>query len=63
MEDLVRVAIERELVEGGVHHGDPAEDGGARPDDSVVEKVVEGELLPRETGDCQEVLGAPDLLH
>ena len=40
MEDLVRVTIERELVEGGVKDGRPAEDTRPAPDDPVVEKVT-----------------------
>ena len=61
MEDLVRVAIEGELVKGGVHHGDLAQDGGAGADDAVVKEVMEGERVPGQSGDGDEVLWTPDL--
>ena len=63
MQDLVRVAIEGELVKCGVHHGDLAEDRGARADNSVVKEMMEGERVPGEAGDGLEVLWTPNLLE
>ena len=63
MQDLVRVAVEGELMKGGVHNGDLAEDRCARAYGSVVKEMIKWERVPGEAGDSLEVLWTPNLLE
>ena len=62
MEYLVRIAIERKLMEYCISYWSLAQDASARPNDAVVKEVAVRQDVPDEAADGLVILRTPNFL-
>ena len=62
VEYLVRITIERKLMEDCISYWRLAQNASARPNDAVVEEVTVGQNIPDDAADGLVILRTPNFL-